>query len=397
MSLGEHLAQLLGGLSPLEPLDVSLEGARGTPLAKDLVATRPHPSFDLCEVSGYAVRAGEVASGSQLKVIDRVAPGAATSQPVYTGVCVAVFEGVRLPGGADAVVPANPLEGPGATVTIDRPVSPGHGVIATGSQAQAGSVLLSAGRIIDSRAIGLLAETGFPRVSVLPAPRVVIVTVGEDLVSLQADEIKAGMRFDAAGVLLQATAAQAGAMASRVGPITASSRELRETLEDQLIRADLLIVSGGSEACDLSVRNFLTSAGGVSYDEGSTSLGSFGYGDLGEDQIPVVALPAHPIRAGMLFNVIVVPMLRMMGGRGAQKPLTLTLGADVARHPQFTTLLLAQLTAEGVANPVLRTTPTALDYAAADAIIRILPGDGVMSTGSRIPAMRINGGIDDET
>ncbi len=396
MSLGEHLAQLLGGLSPLEPLDVSLEGARGTSLAADIVAPQPVPNFDLCEISGYAVKATELAPGAQLKVIDRVSPGAATSQPVYTGVCVAVFEGARLPGGADAVVPANDLESVGATIRVDHPVAPGYGVTLVGSQAQAGSLLLAAGRTVDARAMGLLAAAGFPRVSVLPAPRVVVVTVGEDLVSLQVDTVAAGMRFDSAGVLLQATAAQAGAMASHVGPVPMSNRKIREALEDQLIRADLVVVSGGSETSDPAVKNFLTTVGRVAYDEGSTSLGSFGYGDLGEDQIPVVALPEHPIRAAMLFNVIVVPMLRVMRGRGAQQPLTLTLGTDISRHPQSTTLLLAQITSEGVASPVLRTTPTALDYASADAIIRILPGEGVMSKGSRIPAMRINGGDRDE-
>lgn len=388
MSLGEHLAQLLGGLRALEPLDVPLDAALGSRLAADIPAPRPVPHFPVCVSSGYAVRSGDASVGASLRVIDDVAPGFTSSQPVYSGVCVTVHEGALLPKGADAVVPMSGAARNGDTAIISRSVAPGTGVAAPGSEVAQGVSLMGAGRTVDATAIGLLASAGVSRVSIRPQPRVVVVTVGNGLVAAKSPATE-GLLFDAAGPMLTAAAAQAGAMASRVGPVPAEDRALRSALDDQLVRADLIVVSGGSEVAEPGVRNYLTALGTVTYDDGSTSLGPFGHGVLGEDRIPVLALPVHPVRAAMLFSVIAVPMLRAMRGVGPMRPTTVTLGAEVMRRPGITTLLLARITGEGVALPFGRLTPSPADYAAADAIIRVLPGNGIMAAGSRIPAMLI--------
>ena len=392
MSLGDHLASLLGGLSVLEPLDVALPGALRAHLAADVTAPRPMPHYAMCQFSGYAVRSSEVTAGSNLQVVGQAQAGDNVTQPVYAGVCVAVQPGAPLPSGADAVVPAVELAPTGGTAAIPQQVAAGYGVVAAGSEAAAGAVLLPAGRRIDSRAVGLLAAAGISRVAVRPPPRVVVVSVGNGLAGLR-DDVEAGKVFDAAGPMLQAVATEAGAMASRVGPIPSLQRDISEALEDQLVRADLLVVCGGSEPGDQEVRRFLSTAGRLVFDEGSTSLGPFGHGSLGEDHVPVLALPANAVRAAMLFAVLADPMMRVMQGMPPQQPLTLALGAEVPRHEQVTALLLARIGADGLAQPLL-STPTPVDYAGADAIIRILPGAGVMPAGSRIPALRIGGGRD---
>lgn len=392
MSLGDHLASLLGGLSVLEPLDVALPGALGAHLASDMTASRPMPHYATCRFTGYAVRSAEVQAGTSLQVVGQATVGDSVSQPVYAGVCVAVQPGAPLPGGADAVVPAAEVAPTGSSAVMPQQVPAGYGVVPVGAEAVAGAVLLPAGRRIDARAIGLLAAAGISRVPVRPPPRVVVVTVGNGLVGLRA-EVETGQVYDAAGPMLQAVATEAGAMASRVGPIASQERGIRETLEDQLVRADLLVVCGGSEPGDQEVRRFLSSSGRLEFDEGSTSLGPFGHGSLGEDRVPVLALPANAVRAAMLFAVLADPMMRVMQGMPPQQPLTVALGAEVPRHERVTSLLLAQMGADGTAQPLL-SSPTPADYAVADAIIRILPGTDAMPAGSRIPALRIGGGRD---
>ena len=106
MSLGDHLASLLGGLSVLESLDVALPGALGAHLANDIPAPREMPHFTMCRFSGYAVRSAEVTTGTSLQIVGEATVADSVSQPVYAGVCVAVQPGAPLPSGADAVVPA---------------------------------------------------------------------------------------------------------------------------------------------------------------------------------------------------------------------------------------------------------------------------------------------------
>ena len=392
MSLGDHLASLLGGLSVLEPLDVALPGALGAHLAADVIAPRPIPHYAVCRLAGYAVRSSEVTAGTSLQVVGHAKAGDNVTQPVYAGVCVAVQPGAPLPSGADAVVPAAELVPTGGSAVVPQQVPAGYGVVAVGSEAAAGAVLLPAGRRIDARAVGLLATAGVSRIAVRPPPRVVVVSVGNGLAGLRED-VQAGQVYDAAGPMLQAVATEAGAMASRVGPIPSQERSIREALEDQLVRADLLVVCGGSEPGDQEVRRFLAASGRLEFDEGSTSLGPFGHGTLGEDNVPVLALPANAVRAAMLFAVLADPMMRVMQGMSPQQPLTLTLGVEVPRHEQVTSLLLARVGPDGAAQPLL-SPPTPADYAVADAIVRILPGAGAMAAGSRIPALRIGGGRD---
>ncbi len=387
MGLAEHLAQLLDGLSALSPMDVSLSAAVGSQLAADVVAPRPVPHFPVCEVSGYAVRSADLGPGATLKVVDEVAPGFTASQPVYAGVCVAVHEGAMLPRGADAVVPWSGANRMGDGAVFGESVPPGSGVIAAGAEASRGAVLLRAGRTMDATAVGLVAAAGVSRVPVRPQPRVVVVTVGNGVVRA-AGPATDGLLFDAAGPILAAAAARAGAMSSTVGPVPADDRPIRSALDDQLIRADLVVVSGGSETAEPEVREYLTGLQTVSYDSGSTSLGPFGHGVVGEDRIPILALPIHPVRAAMLFEVVAVPMIRAMRGAGPLRPLNLTLSVEVQRLPETTALLLARTTPDGAADPIMRLTPTLADYAAADAIVRILPGHGTVAPGTKIPAIR---------
>jgi molybdopterin molybdotransferase len=189
---------------------------------------------------------------------------------------------------------------------------------------------------------------------------------------------------------LAALATRAGAMAARVGPIPADSRSIRNALEDQLIRADLILVSGGSEPGEPGVRQYLLQQGEVAYDDTSTNLGSYGHGVLGEDRVPVLALPSDPVRAAMLFSVLAVPMLRTLRGLGPTGSDVFSLAQDVPRHPTATSLLLAKVDRHGWAFP-LSGTPNTLDLSRSDAVIRILPGAGVMPRGARVPAERVGG------
>jgi molybdopterin molybdotransferase len=385
-SLEHHLKDLLGGVGPLEPLDINLAESRGCQLAVDVAAPRPLPHFAASRQPGYAVRSADLTGNVSLKVVDHVSLGFRSTQPVYAGVAVRVDEGVLMPTGADCVVPLSMATGSDrSTVAIAGSIAPGDGVAAVGATAAAGERLLVSGSFIDARAIGLLASLGQSRVLVRPRPRVVIVTVGSGLLRLGAT-LTEGLSYDATGVMLASTAEESGAQAYRVGPVDEDPREVRDTLEDQLVRADLLVVAGGIEGASRDVHTYLTSTHLVSYDEGTTSMGPFGHGVIGDERIPCLSLPADPTRAAILFGVLAVPMIRAMRGVAHPAPMPLQLAQPV-RRTDTTQLLLVASPDMRTAYPLPGPGLSLVDFVRADALIRVLPGADDQPAGSQVPGL----------
>jgi molybdopterin molybdotransferase len=115
-TVAEHLAAVLDGIVPLEPVELPLLDARGLVLARDLVAPWPLPSFDNSSMDGYAVHAADVAgagdaSPKTLPVLGDLAAGASSNHPVASGTCVRIMTGAPMPPGADAVVPVELTDG----------------------------------------------------------------------------------------------------------------------------------------------------------------------------------------------------------------------------------------------------------------------------------------------
>jgi molybdopterin molybdotransferase len=105
-------------------------------------------------------------------------------------------------------------------------------------------------------------------------------------------------------------------MPFRVGIVPDDPRQLLDTLEDQLIRADLVVTSGGVSvgAYDV-VKDALGRLGTVAFDRVAMQPGMpQGFGRIGPDDTPFFGLPGNPVSAYVSFEVFVRPVLRRMLG-----------------------------------------------------------------------------------
>ena len=109
---------------------------------------------------------------------------------------------------------------------------------------------------------------------------------------------------------------EVGAVAYRVHSIPDDEEQLRKVIEDQLVRADLIIVSGErqDDSFDLITRT-LSQLGEITIvDMAIESSGRHNFGQIGPDKTPVVTLPGDPIAAYISFELFVRPMIRTMLG-----------------------------------------------------------------------------------
>lgn len=327
ISVDEHLEDILATVHPLSPLQLGLMDAHGCVLTEDVVAPAPLPGFDNSGMDGYAVRRDDVLRASPSKpvvlpVTGDIAAGPASPLRVQPGVCVRIMTGAMMPAGADAVVPLEWTDGGIASVSISRTPEPGQHVRRAGEDVAAGDVVLAEGTYLGAAQIGLAAAVGRSRLHVRPRPRVVVVSTGSELVEA-GHPLSPGRIVDANSPALTAAALEAGAIAYRVGIVPDDPRQLAATLEDQLVRADALVTSGGVSvgAYDV-VKEVLSRLGTVRFDKVAMSPGMpQGFGTIGPDSTPVFALPGNPVSALVSFEAFVRPALRtMLGSTPIERP-----------------------------------------------------------------------------
>jgi molybdopterin molybdotransferase len=88
-------------------------------------------------------------------------------------------------------------------------------------------------------------------------------------------------------------------------------------IEDQLVRADLLVTTGGVSAGAYDVvKQVLSRLGSVRFDSLRMQPGKpQGFGFVGPDNTPIFTLPGNPVSAYVSFEVFVRPAIRRMIGR----------------------------------------------------------------------------------
>ena len=319
-TVDQHLTDILAGIEPVAPLDLQLLDAHGCILAEDVTAEVDLPPFDNSSVDGYAVRFADVASASgsapvQLPVVGDVAAGSQATYTVQPGLCVRIMTGAPVPVGADAVVPLEWTDRGMAAVSITQAPEVGAHIRRRGGDVSTGQSVLEPGTRLGPGQIGMLAAVGRDRVLVRPRPRVVVISTGSELVE-PGSRLAAGQIHESNSYILTTAAREAGATAFRIGIVPDDSRTLMNTIEDQLIRADLVLTSGGVSvgAYDV-VKEVLSRLGTVAFESVAMQPGKpQGFGTIGPDSTPIITLPGNPVSSYVSFEVFVRPVIRRMLG-----------------------------------------------------------------------------------
>jgi molybdopterin molybdotransferase len=319
-SVDQHLSDVLSGIEAISPLDLQLLDAHGCILSEAVVADVDLPAFDNSSMDGYAVRVSDVAGASEtnpvkLPVVGDIAAGSSSAYSVQPGLSTRIMTGAPIPAGAEAVVPIEWTDQGLASVTITRAPKPGHHIRRAGEDVRSGELVLDIGTRLGPGQIGLLAAVGRDRVKVRPRPRVVIISTGSELVE-PGQPTRTGQIHESNSYILTTAAREAGATVFRVGIVPDEQRKLMDAIEDQLIRADLVLTSGGVSvgAYDI-VKEVLSRLGTVAFEQVAMQPGKpQGFGTIGPDSTPIITLPGNPVSSYVSFEVFVRPVIRRMLG-----------------------------------------------------------------------------------
>ena len=319
-TVDEHLATVLNGIGTIDPIELTLLDAQGLLLAENVSADLPLPSFDNSATDGYAVRAVDTRGATPaepvvLPVIGDVVAGTKSRSGMGPGLAMRIMTGAPMPAGADAVIPLDHTDGGVARVAVHHPVQSGQEVRRLGEDLQGGSPALAAGSALGPQQIALLAALGRDRVLVRPRPRVLVISTGSELIEV-GQRAAFGEVTDSNSYLVAAAAKDAGADARRFGIVADDHSKLLDTLESQLLRADILVTTGGlSDGAFDVVKQALSEIGTVDFTNVAIQPGQpQGFGHLG-NRVPIFCLPGNPVSALVSFEAFVRPAIRKLLGK----------------------------------------------------------------------------------
>jgi len=319
-SVEEHRQTILDDLEPMAAVPQPLLEALDLACAEDVVAPISLPSFDNSAMDGYAVRFADVRDAAAespvtLPVVGEIGAGQARLHALGPGAAAKIMTGAPVPTGADAVVPYEWTDRGADSVRIQQAPALGQHIRPAGDDVREGDLLVQRGDLLGPRRLGLLASVGRASVLAAPRPRVVILSTGSELREpggrLGHDSIYDGNSF-----LLAAAARRAGAIPYRVGIVPDEPAAFLEALDDQLVRADVVVTSGGVSQGDFDVVKAALAPQGVWFGPVAMQPGKpQGYGRVGEDRVPIFTLPGNPVSAYISFQVFVLPALRKLMGK----------------------------------------------------------------------------------
>lgn len=315
LTVEQALARIVEDVAPTRPEYIAIEAAHRRTLAAPLAALLTQPPFDASAMDGYAVRAADVARlPATLAVLGQAAAGHPFEGSVAAGEAVRIFTGAPLPPGTDAIVIQENTRTEGSKVIVhDGILDEGH-VRKRGFDFSAGQVLLDAGRRLGPRELSLAAAMGHGRVTVRRAPRIAVLTTGDELVA-PGETPGVGQIVSSNHLGVMALAQTAGAETHFLG----IARDTRESLDAHFARADdpdVIVTIGGASVGDhdlvgpvLKSRGMELAFWRILMRPGQPLM----FGRLGPSR--VLGLPGNPVSALVCTRVFLLPLIRALLGQ----------------------------------------------------------------------------------
>lgn len=386
---------------------VSLQASLGRALAQDISSRLALPPWDNAGMDGYAVQRADVLGASTLspRVLPVIGTSMAGADPtllpwVQQGTAVRIMTGAPMPPGADAVIRVEDTDGGENQVRVqhDRDITGRGNVRPRGEDIAAGAVLFSRGTTVRAAHLGALASIGVSDVPVTRAPRVTVVSSGDELVLLDRfDDVLSGHRIvSSSSYALPALLRGAGADVT-MAPLVPDTLEALTTALEQALDSgcDLLVTTGGvSVGAHDYTRDALAALGGSQrFWRARIRPG----GPLGTGTVrgtPWIGLPGNPVSTMVTGALFAWPLIRQLGGhRGvhhARLPVRMLDHADTPAPLTYFLRVSLQVGSDGVpearlsgaqGSNLLRT------MAMADALLEVPPSVNHVDAGSTCAAI----------
>lgn len=382
ISVAQALDELFALARPLGSETVPLLDAHDRVLAQDVAAARNQPPFDASAMDGYAV--ARAAPGVRLRVIGDAAAGHGFAGSVGPDEAVRIFTGAPVPEGARQVVIQEDVVRDGDWITLGDRLETSTHVRPAGGDFRIGD-RISAGRVITSNDVALMAAMNIPEVPVARRPVVALISTGDELV--MPGETPGPDQIIASNTMgLHALLRDLGAV-PRLLPIARDNEASLRTAFEMAEGADLIVTIGGASVGDHDVVANLAPQLGLNrafYKVAMRPGKPLMAGRLREAMM--IGLPGNPVSAMVCGYVFVAPVVRAMLGlpTGPTPRLTAPLAEPLEANGPREHYMRARMTAGGLVAFGAQDSSLLSILSAADALIVRDPQAGAAAAGELV-------------
>ena len=389
LSVQEARDRILARAGALPAETVTLD-ADGRVLAEAITAVRDQPPFDASAMDGWAVRRADVQTEATLVIAGESAAGRGHAEPLRPGEAVRIFTGAPVPEGADCVIIQENAQRDGAHVTMGPVDDAGANIRPRGGDFRAGTMLLEAGERLDPWRLSLAAAAGRGALSVARRPRIAVLATGEELAAPGA-EAGPFQIYESGAAGLLPMIQRWGGLPTRLAPTGDNAHAIAEAVRD--VAATVIVTVGGASVGDYDLVKPALATLGLTLDVETVNVRPgkpTWFGRLGDGRL-VLGLPGNPASAFVCAELFLKPLvLALQGATRPHRMEAARLAEPLPANGPREHWMRARLGPDGVTAFPDQDSSLVTVFAAADALLRRLPGAPAAQRGETVDILRLD-------
>ncbi|ATQ41466.1 gephyrin-like molybdotransferase Glp [Caulobacter mirabilis] len=392
LSVEKARARMLARAVALSAETAPLSDADGRVLAESVTAVRDQPPFAASAMDGWAVRRGDLGSdGAVLSIVGESAAGRGYDAVLRAGETVRIFTGAPAPDGSDLIVIQEEAERDGDTLRVGPAGRSSH-LRPRGGDFRAGDVLLEAGTRLDPWRLSLAAAAGRATLAVARRPKVAVLATGEELAA-PGGEAGPYQIYESGSAALLPMLARWGAAPTRLAPAGDDIDAIVAAVRN--VEAEVIVTVGGASVGDYDLVKPAMAQLGLALDVETVNVRPgkpTWFGRLADGRL-VLGLPGNPASAFVCAELFLKPLVLALQGAAAPHRLsTARLAAPLPANGPREHWMRARTTAEGVVPFPDQDSSLVTVFAAADCLLRRLPGAEAAEVGDTVDVLPLERG-----
>ncbi len=231
--------------------------AVGHVLAEDVFARIDLPPFHMSHVDGFAVRSSDLSGASEdapvgLVVEGHIGPGERRGR-IGPGSTFRIHTGGYLPEGADTVVPQEDVFTDGSKIYVSHPYRPFENVVPAGSDVRRGQLLANKGDVLSPAKASLFETLRIFGVNVREAPRVTILSFGDELTDSPVEAESGEKILNTHAVLVSQMARALGCEIVGNTIVPDRPEAVRAAIDEAVNNSHCVLTIGGSSVGDIDL------------------------------------------------------------------------------------------------------------------------------------------------